>query len=65
MILAMREIIFFFNSYKKLGAFQMQNVFIVKLKNGKANPFSNINPNILGVFWELILILILISTTII
>ena len=28
----------------------MQNIFIVKLKNGKANPFSNTNPNILGGF---------------
>ena len=47
---AMRKIIFFLNSYKKLGAFQMQNIFIVKLKNGKANPFSNTNPNILDDF---------------
>ena len=28
----------------------MQNLFIEKLKNLKANPFSNTNPNILGVF---------------
>ena len=28
----------------------MQNIFIVKLKNGKANPFSNTNPNILDDF---------------
>jgi hypothetical protein len=50
MSLAMRQKFFFLNSYKKLGAFQMQNVFIVKSKNGKANPFSNTNPNILGGF---------------
>ncbi len=50
MSLAMRQNFFFLNSYKKLGAFQMQNVFIVKLKNGKANPFSNTNPSILGGF---------------
>jgi hypothetical protein len=28
----------------------MQNIFIVKLKNAKANPFSNTNPNILDGF---------------
>jgi hypothetical protein len=28
----------------------MQNIFIVKLKNEKSNPFSNTNPNILDVF---------------
>jgi hypothetical protein len=26
----------------------MQNIFTLKLKNEKANPFSNTNPNILG-----------------
>ena len=41
---------FLFNSYKKLGTFKMQNIFIVKLKNEKSNPFSNTNPNILDVF---------------
>ncbi len=46
---AMRQIIFL-NSYKKSGAFQMQNIFLVKLINEKANPFSNTNPNILGGF---------------
>ena len=48
---AMRKINFFLKiPFKKLGAFQMQNIFIVKLKNGKANLFSNTNPNILGDF---------------
>ena len=47
---AMRQIFFFLIRNKKLGAFQMRNIFIVKLKNEKANPFSNTNPNILGVF---------------
>jgi len=31
-------------------AFQMQNMLTLKLKNGKANAFSNTIPNILGFF---------------
>ncbi len=45
---AVRQLHFFLHSYKKLGAFQMQNTFKLKLKNEKANTFSNISPNILG-----------------
>jgi hypothetical protein len=46
----MRQINLKKNYCKKLGAFHMQNIFIIKLKNGKANPFSNTNPNILDGF---------------
>jgi hypothetical protein len=31
-------------------SFLSQNIFIIKLKNGKANPFSKTNPNILDGF---------------
>ena len=45
---AMRQIIFFKIHIRNWAPFKCKS--LVKLKNGKANPFSNTNPYILGGF---------------